>query len=125
MNDTNVGSDPDNEPASNLEPNENPLNEGNTIQSQPINPDMRNATTIHNSENDPDIEAFSFKPRSGAVLKRVPKTSRLNASKLLADLVCKAVSDGSYTSWERLLFLLVTAWRNLIELVSNPNHWPR
>ncbi|KAG1702407.1 Retrotransposable element SLACS protein [Nymphon striatum] len=73
-------------------------------------------TNFQTPENcEPDILNFS---RKGSVLKRVPKASRIQAAKLLTDLINKVLVDNSTNAWENV-------FRFARGCFSNPNRGGR
>ena len=51
--------------------------------------------------NQQEPESFSFN-REGAVIKRVPKASRIQAAKLLTEILQKVVMENSLAAWQQL-----------------------
>ena len=58
-------------------------------------------STSSAAANQPEPESFSFN-REGAVIKRVPKAFRIQAAKLLTEILQKVVMENSLAAWQRL-----------------------
>ena len=58
-------------------------------------------STSSGAANQQEPESFSFN-REGAVIKRVPKASRIHVAKLLTEILQKVVMENSLAAWQRL-----------------------